>query len=83
MRLICVRCEIRLVVAKNGARVVEMFGEPPEPYALWACDIWRCPNCGLEVCAGFGQRPISEHWQPRFSKLITAATIHDYERRGS
>jgi hypothetical protein len=80
MKLICVHCERSLVVVKNGATVVTMFDQPPRPYAIWSCDIWACPRCGVRVCAGFGMRPIAEHWQPQFAQLLTTITIHDYER---
>jgi hypothetical protein len=76
----CVKCERSLKVVKNGAWVVFMAGDPPEPYQIWSSDIYRCTKCGFEVCAGWSRSPLAEHHEPVFAELLIKAQIHDYER---
>jgi hypothetical protein len=53
-------------VKKNSVTVEELM-EDQRPYKLWDADLWECPECGVEVIAGFGQGPIAEHYQPTYA----------------
>jgi wobble nucleotide-excising tRNase len=33
-------------------------------------DTWKCPACGTEVVAGFGERCIAEHFDDDFNKVL-------------
>jgi hypothetical protein len=78
MRPACIKCQRFLKPKKNGAGVLECIpgpGSPPagtagegawRPYKFWMADIWECRGCGLEVAAGSGAMPLSEHHQERF-----------------
>jgi len=35
-------------------------------YKIWHCDIYKCPVCGVEIIGGWGNKPISEHWEKDF-----------------
>ena len=82
-RLLCVKDQINLRPHKNETYVIEMahFG----PCKIWMADTWKCPACGIEVVAGFGEKPISEHFQDNFGKWIEQITTdkerveYDYE----
>jgi hypothetical protein len=52
-------------VKKNSVTVEELL-EDGAPYKLWDADVWECPDCGSEVIAGFGARPLAEHYQPDY-----------------
>lgn len=65
-RPVCLRCRKFLRVKKNGVVIEE--GSPRAggawgPYKLWMGDLWRCPECGVEVIMGFGLKPLSEHFR--------------------
>jgi len=44
MRLLCPKCGVWLEVVRNGVTV-----RPPGYRFGFHADIWRCPQCGLEV----------------------------------
>jgi hypothetical protein len=69
-KLICAKCQIALRTVHVGAVCVEMFGQPPRPYKVWACDALQCPSCGATVLAGFPDWPLAEHWQPGFAETL-------------
>ena len=52
---------------KNSITVEELL-EDGQPYKLWDADMWECPECRARVIAGFGQRPIAEHYQPTYAE---------------
>lgn len=54
---------------KQVGAYFEELTETGEPYLLWACDIWECPECQLEICHGYGQ-----------SAIARASAGVDYER---
>lgn len=54
-------------VKKNSVTVEELL-EDGAPYKLWDADLWECPECGVEVVAGFGKTPFAEHWQPTYAE---------------
>jgi len=63
--LVCVKCQRKFRIEKNGVDAIEftpvhkMTGEflQMEPYQVHSTDKWKCPGCGIEVLAGFGQNP--------------------------
>jgi hypothetical protein len=42
------------------------------PYKVWVGDLWECPTCGSRIIVNVGSRPLSEHYQPGFTQLVTA-----------
>ena len=93
-RPVCVKCNVEMICVKNGA-VVERMG-PVGPRALQACDKYKCPVCGIEVMAAFGQTCMVDSWETgRYAPIrqfennqypITLAWINvsdkeEYERR--
>lgn len=72
--MVCVKCQVKLKPERTGVHVVETFGRGSnEPYKLWAADLWKCPDCGFEVVAGFGGNNYAEHFEADFSKLLEKA----------
>ena len=59
-------CGRFLSVKKNSVTVEELMDDGT-PYKLWDGDLWECPECGVEVIAGFGAIPLAEHWQPTYA----------------
>ena len=57
-KMVCVTCQVELRCETNGTTVIETasFG----PYKVWDADTWKCPKCGVEIIAGFGNKPIRE-----------------------
>jgi len=53
-------------VKKNSVTVEELL-EDGSPYKLWDADLFACESCGVEMIAGFGKRPISEHWHSDYA----------------
>jgi hypothetical protein len=53
-------------VKQNGVTVEELL-EDGAPYKLWDADLFECPECGVEIIAGFGRRPLAEHYQADYA----------------
>jgi hypothetical protein len=64
-RVVCTACGRRLRLIRVGVKCVE-DDDAGRPYKLWYADLWRCPECGVEVLAGFGTRPVSERHEAGF-----------------
>jgi hypothetical protein len=61
MRVLCVKCKVKLKNIRSGVHVVETFGtDSDDPYKLWLADLYTCPKCGLEVVCGFAQHNYAE-----------------------
>ena len=65
---VCARCQVELYPKKNGVGAIAMGDSGPE--AIYDADLWRCPNCGLEVVLDFGNKPIREHFHPDFAAVV-------------
>jgi hypothetical protein len=57
----------RFLRVKKNSVTVEELTEDGQPYKLWDADLWECPECGVEIIAGFGQGPIAEHYQEQYA----------------
>jgi hypothetical protein len=68
--MVCVKCEVEFKVESNGVKVLEMMNHNQAIYKIWDTDKWRCPVCGVEVCAGFGSMPIAEHFEAEFDEVL-------------
>lgn len=80
----CAKCERDLKPEKNGVWLIEMFQGNTEPYAIWHADLWKCPECGIEIVSGYSQRP-TYHNEENFKHLLEIAfkgtRYFNYERR--
>jgi len=73
-RILCVKCQIKLKNHRSGVNVVETFGKDSDvPYKLWKADLYKCPNCGLEICCGFGRSAYAEHYEETFAQRMNEA----------
>ena len=95
MKPICVPCQRFFQPERNGVNVLEQMpdGNTPKaapgtseagrwsPYKLWMGDLWKCPSCATTIVCGVGIKPISEHFQPKFTKELELAddlvTVND------
>ena len=50
---ICVKCNLKMKPDTNGVTVLLMAYDPPQPYEAYAADLVKCPNCGIQVIAGY------------------------------
>jgi len=85
---VCAKCEVELKPEHNGVIVAEMMHNNTEIYKLWFADLWKCPECGIEVVLGFGVQPYMEHFDGDLNakleelKLSGRRIIYDNERFG-
>ena len=65
---VCVKCRRELRPEKNGVGYLEMasFG----PVQVWDSDMWKCPECGIEVLTGFGLGPVAMHFHEHFDRAV-------------
>jgi hypothetical protein len=63
---------------KNGVAVIEMacFG----PAAIWMADLWKCPECGVEIVQGLANTRHAAHYQPDFARLLSEAVASGWSR---
>ena len=82
----CVQCQVGFDRIKSGIFLVEMFNDPPRPYKVWHADLWECQKCEEQIVSGYGQGPLSEHFQEHFDSGLAnlkeqgAVIIYQYER---
>jgi hypothetical protein len=55
---VCVKCKKTFRCENNNAILVEFYQSNSMIYKIWRCDIYKCPKCGVEICYGFGDRPV-------------------------
>lgn len=58
MRPICYACGLEMECQHNGTPMIleATFGS----YQIWHGDLWKCPQCGIQVVSGFGRGPVAE-----------------------
>ena len=61
-------CGRFMQVKKNSVTVEELLDDGC-PYKLWDADLFICPECEVEIIAGFAREPLVEHWQPTYDLL--------------
>lgn len=66
---VCVSCATEMRPEKNGFKFVTITSQS-DPYQVWKCDKWKCPQCETEVLIGFGQKPIAEYYQEYFDDRL-------------
>jgi hypothetical protein len=60
-----------MVPKKNGV-YLETKRAGNQPYMIFACDLWECPNCHFELITGLGKDPVIEHFiQPKYNEVKT------------
>jgi len=65
---------VKLKCHRQGIDVVETFGRDSDvPYKLWKADLYKCPDCGVEIISGFGNSNYAEHFEENFAKLLAQA----------
>ena len=74
MTPVCLNCGTMMNCTKTGARLFEckapMMPEMPPPdqigniRAVWAADVFTCPDCRAEVATHFGAGPLAEECRP-------------------
>lgn len=69
--IVCVKCRKFFHPKKNGVAVEEGMPVRDEwrPYKLWQADLLTCRSCGDDIIAGFGMRPIAEHFHTNYGQL--------------
>jgi hypothetical protein len=66
----------RLLDCARVGVVVEEVDEAQNPYKLWSCDQWTCPECGTTIYSHqLGQRPLSEHWHLSYAEQAARAVL--------
>lgn len=76
MMIVCVKCRRFFRPKKNGFVVEEgmpgghKFVDEASSwgaYKLWHADLLACPDCETQIVAGFGRKPISEHFMSDYT----------------
>ena len=86
-KMVCVKCEVEFRPETNGVHIFEMMNNNTKIYKIWQADKWRCPECGVEVVAGFAQHPTREQFDDDIEfvskkMLDDGNVIYDKERFG-
>jgi hypothetical protein len=70
MKPLCAKCEVEFKPEKNGIKVAELYKQNTEVYRIWQADLWKCPVCGAEIVAGYGQLPRYEHFHQNLEAMV-------------
>lgn len=68
-RPVCAACQVEMHPERSGVGILDMadYG----PVELWDADLWECPKCGFQIVSGFGNKPISRHYEGEtFERLV-------------
>ena len=49
-KVVCTACHCALKLETRGTLVIETIESDVK---VWYADTWKCPNCGIEIIAGF------------------------------
>lgn len=68
---VCLQCHVPMKCVKTGARAFECNVRQDankqvnldEIEALWACDLYACPACGVRSMSNFGDTPLFRDFQ--------------------
>ncbi len=78
MKLACAKCNRQMVLKNVGIDVIETFTESQEPCQVWFADLWECPECGMQVAAGFGDCARYSHYSPMFAESMARTLAGDH-----
>lgn len=53
MKSLCSQCKLEYAVTTVGVEVIELAGDPPEPYRVTTGDEMTCPGCGHIIVANY------------------------------
>jgi len=67
-RPVCPKCHVELQPERNGVAVLDLADSGP--HSLWDSDLWKCPECGVEVLGGFGRNPMFVHYEDTFERMV-------------
>ena len=74
---VCADCSIDMFPDRNGAWVIDMCMDPPEPYKVWAADRWACPVCNRKIMSGFSNHGVRRE-EDNFLELLNRALRGEY-----
>lgn len=74
-RPVCRQCQCEMRPEKNGVGVLDLTESGGE-YEVWDADLWKCPQCGIEVVGGFGHGPIARQFQEGFTAVLDEYAKH-------
>lgn len=74
MRPVCVTCKRVMRPSKTGA-TVEFLDGNGDSYQIFMGDAFKCDGCLAEIIAQWGQRPVSEHFQPGHKAEVEHAYV--------
>ena len=57
--VICIKCNVKMQVAKQGVCVTELFMKDSQIYRIWQADLLRCFGCGIEIITRFADKPLA------------------------
>lgn len=69
---VCVDCGSEFKKELSGVYYVEYMAKG-KPYKIWFADLWKCPNCLIQILSGYGDKPVSEHFKPDFTEWFKKA----------
>ena len=72
---LCVKCQKRMRVEKNGVVVGVMKRDKTFYYAVYA-DMHKCPTCGVEVVTRFADNPFTYDFNDYKFALKTVSKRH-------
>lgn len=75
----CLKCNAKYRPAEIGHYLLETAGKEHDPYKLWACDIYECPECLDQVAVGFGNNPLhrgTEEFERQLERLEGSNKLH-------
>lgn len=67
---VCVKCQAKYEVKRQGVPVVETAGIPPKAHRIWRADLLGCPICGAELLAHFAHEPMLESHEQGFEEKL-------------
>jgi len=67
-RLSCKKCKVEMVKERTDTLEVVRKGSAGS-YKIEA-DLWKCPECGIKVYAGFSERPIPVNSEVVYKRIV-------------
>ena len=81
-RPVCVKCKLEFRRTKVGV-VADIRARGLGSYEAYSADLFKCPDCGAEILAAFGAKPITRHTNASHKYTVgVAGAVKVYETVG-
>lgn len=74
--LVCPKCRLRMLPKRQDVAAEQMSSMGG--YQVFAADLYSCPECGVEIVAGFGAKPLAHYLDDEYEGAVSMQSRRGY-----